>query len=158
MTNKEINFGIVDMESVTYIHDKMLEKYGGLPGVRDENALGSAIQRPQMQAYYNPDCDVFQAAAAAGYGLIRSHPFNDANKRTGCVVTLGVLRSNGYDMSKDVSHDRLIGLFLDVAAGKMEEEDFASFLRQNSKPMPTRQYLEETAILKEKLLQDLAGR
>jgi prophage maintenance system killer protein len=36
---------------VVRVHDDMIERYGGLRGIRDENALGSAVQRPEDKSY-----------------------------------------------------------------------------------------------------------
>lgn len=158
MTEKEIDLGVLDECNVQFIHDKMLEKYGGLPGIRDENALCSALNKPRMRLCYGADCDLFEAAASAGYGVIKNHPFNDANKRTGTVLVLSLLRSNGYDVTKDVSHEKLIELFLNVASGNMEEKELASFLRDNSRAISSKKVLEDTAFLRQAVFKGLASR
>jgi death-on-curing protein len=54
-------------------------------GVRDMGLLKSALARPaQLEAYGDPK--VFDLAAAYAYGIVRSHPFVDGNKRTCFVV------------------------------------------------------------------------
>ena len=47
-------------------HDLLIERYGGLPGMRDENALGSAIARAEHLLFYREGevNDLFALAAA----------------------------------------------------------------------------------------------
>ena len=51
-------------------HDRLIERYGGLPGVRDENALGSAIARAEHLLLYREGqlYDLFDAAAGSRLG------------------------------------------------------------------------------------------
>ncbi|NIP87774.1 MAG: type II toxin-antitoxin system death-on-curing family toxin, partial [Gammaproteobacteria bacterium] len=63
------------------IHRDQLRQHGGVPGVRDENALESALARPRNKWAYDPDADLAALAAAYGYGLATNHGYNDGNKR-----------------------------------------------------------------------------
>ena len=45
----------MDRVLVDAIHADLLASYGGLPGVRDENALESALARPRNRFHYEPD-------------------------------------------------------------------------------------------------------
>jgi death-on-curing protein len=50
-------------------------------GIRDLGLIESALNRPKNLLLYN-DPDIFDLAAAYGYGLARNHGFIDGNKRT----------------------------------------------------------------------------
>ena len=118
------------LESVVYaIHSEQLAEHGGLDGIRDPSLLESALSRPQNLAYYeNPD--FADLAAAYGYGLARNHPFYDGNKRIAFVVVELFLMLNGYQfMAND---QECIIEMLDVASGSISEQDFASWIRENS--------------------------
>lgn len=53
---------------VLAIHDEQLAEHGGLPGIRDEGALESALGRPQnLFAYGDPT--IVDLAAAYAFGL-----------------------------------------------------------------------------------------
>lgn len=39
-------------EQIDTIHADQIERWGGLPGIRDENALESAIAQPQYVYFY----------------------------------------------------------------------------------------------------------
>ena len=118
------------LESVVYaIHSEQLAEHGGLDGIRDPSLLESALSRPQNLAYYeNPD--FADLAAAYGYGLARNHPFYDGNKRTAFVVVELFLMLNGYQLM--ANDQECIIAMLDVASGSISEQDFASWIRENS--------------------------
>src|SRR5215207_8289194 len=50
-----------------------LRELGGLSGVRDENALESALARPQQKWHYDTGVDLPTLAAAYAFGLVRNH-------------------------------------------------------------------------------------
>lgn len=79
------------------LHDGILEATGGLPGVKDEGALISALNAPVTSAggedaYYT----LFEKAAALGYLAARNHPFSDGNKRTSLGLLYHALKWNGH--------------------------------------------------------------
>jgi death-on-curing protein len=79
------------------LHDLILEESGGLPGLKDEGALLSALHAPVdsaggEDAYYY----FFEKVAALGYRVARNHPFTDGNKRTSLGLIFHALKWNGY--------------------------------------------------------------
>lgn len=113
------------------IHDMQLAEHGGLPGVRDAGLLESALARLVNLALYS-EADAAALAAAYGYGLSRNHPFVDGNKRTGYVATELFLRLNGYELHADDAD--CVVTMLNVAAGDMDEDAFAAWLRAHAVP------------------------
>ena len=75
-----------------FFHKRLIERYGGAPGVRDVGALESALQRPQT-GYYDT---TLEEAAALLESLVQNHPFVDGNKRVAFAVVDVFLRINGY--------------------------------------------------------------
>jgi death-on-curing protein len=67
-------------EVILAIHDEQLAEHGGRPGIRDLGLLDSALARPVNRAAY-AEATVFDLAAAYASGIVRDHPFVDANKR-----------------------------------------------------------------------------
>lgn len=119
------------IEQVIELHDEMLKRYGGLPGIRDKNLLWSAIDAPKA-AMFGQEMypSVYEKAAAYLYHLICNHPFNDANKRTGYVVTLVFLEVNN---AKQVfKKEDLENLVIEVAKGKETKERITRFLKNGS--------------------------
>ena len=84
------------------IHDRQLSEHGGIPGVRDDTLLDSALARPQqLHAYGNPPPDLADLAASLAFGLARNHPFLDGNKRTAAVACEAFIVLNGGILQAD---------------------------------------------------------
>jgi death on curing protein len=87
-------------KTVLDIHAGILEVSGGLKGLKNPGLLESAIRKAVVtvggeDAYPT----LFSKAAAIGVSITQNHVFNDANKRTGLLTMLFVLRSNGYKVN-----------------------------------------------------------
>lgn len=113
------------------LHDRLLALYGGLAGLRDQGLLQSALARAQQIYACGDSPDIFEMAAAYTSGIVRNHPFVDGNKRTGFVVGILFLELNGYAFT--ASEEDAAQAVLNLAAGAMEESDYASFLKANAK-------------------------
>ena len=125
-----MRFVWIDAAVVHAIHEEQLAEHGGSAGLRDEGLLESALARPQnLTSYGGPD--VAACAAAYGFGLSRNHPFIDGNKRTAFVSIELFLFLNGYVL--EAADADCVLTMLRVAEGSINEEDFATWIRQNSK-------------------------
>ncbi|KKZ87112.1 death-on-curing family protein [Rhizobium phaseoli] len=119
-------------QAVENMHGEQIAEHGGLSGLRDANALETSLAPPLNKAAYG-ETDIFVLAAAYLYGIVRNHPFGDGNKRTGYLATFTFLYLNRYIIEAD--NALVIALVLDVAAGEIEEEGAARFLRDFSVPL-----------------------
>lgn len=81
------------------LHHALLERYGGLGGIRDLGALEAAVFRPQC-GYY---ADVIAEAAALTESLLINHPFIDGNKRTAFAACHVFLLINGLRLTASSS-------------------------------------------------------
>lgn len=119
------------MPNVVYaVHDMQLARYGGQDGLRDKNAVESALARPQqLAAYGEPAPDAAALAAAYAYGLARNHGFSDGNKRTAWVIARVFLLDNGERL--DFADVDAIRVMRDVAAGTIDEQELAHWFRQS---------------------------
>jgi death-on-curing protein len=113
------------------VHDEQLAEHGGASGVRDAGLLDSALAKPQHRAHYGQP-DAAELAAAYGYGISRNHPFMDGNKRVAFVAVELFLDLNGWQL---VASDlECVMTMLHVAAGEIEEAEFANWIRRNMQP------------------------
>ena len=119
-------------EAIEIIHSEQLAEHEGLAGVKDENALESALARPLNKAAYGED-DIFTLAAAYLYGFVKNHPFSDGNKRTGYLAAFTFLYLNGYLIEADQTD--VIEFVLEVAAGEIDEDGATRFLRDFTVPL-----------------------
>lgn len=118
----------LELQSVLTLHEDVIERHGGLPGVRDEGALESAVARPRNKWSYGEE-DVVRLAAAYGYGLARNHAFSDGNKRAAYVAAELFLVLNGFRLVS--SDEDKIATFLALAAGELSEDALADWLRSH---------------------------
>ena len=115
---------------VDAIHNDQLREHGGLPGIRDENVLESALARPQQKWHYAERIDIATLAAAYGFGLVKNHRYRDGNKRIGFLALVTFLGINGYDLK--VTDAEVIAEILALADGRVSEETLADWIRKNS--------------------------
>lgn len=122
-------------ETVLILHEQLLAAFGGSSGIRDTGLLESALARPEnLFAYGKPD--VFDLAASYGAGLAKNHPFVDGNKRIGFAVAVLFLELNGYRFEAAEADATVRTLAL--AAGDLQEKNYAAWLKANARRAPTR--------------------
>jgi death-on-curing protein len=93
--------------------------------------LESALARPRnLLAYSTPD--YADLAAAYGFGIARNHPFIDGNKRNAFVAVELFLAINGRQL--DAEDVECVMTMLGVAAGEIEEDAFAAWIRAHAQP------------------------
>jgi death on curing protein len=114
------------------IHKEQISEHGGADGIRDEGLFDSALARPENLVAYG-DPDPFELAALYAAGIVKNHPFIDGNKRTGFIAGAIFLELNGYILS--ASNAEVVEITLSLAAGEVNEEEFAFWLKENSKPV-----------------------
>ena len=115
------------LEDIFYIHQELIDEFGGSLGVLDIGSLESAIARPQI-GHYN---DIFEEAAALMESLAINHPFIDGNKRVAFFATDVFLRINGYiiECDDEIAHAYFMSLF---ESNKFNFENLLQWLKSNT--------------------------
>jgi death-on-curing protein len=122
----------VDKQLLLLLHDESLAEHGGAAGLRDEGLLDSALARPMnLIAYGEPD--LAELAASYGVGLAKNHAFVDGNKRAAFLAVGLFLRLNGHRLNASPAAATVA--MMDVAAGTLNEADFADWIRRHSAPV-----------------------
>jgi len=116
---------------VDAIHTDMLLTHGGLPGLRDEDMLESALARPRQRFAYDATTDLAALAAAYGFGLARNHPYNDGNKRVAFVTMAVFLGLNGLEFT--AADTDVVTAIVALASGTLDEAALADWIRLNSR-------------------------
>jgi len=120
----------VDKRSFLLLHDEDLAEHGGLPGLRDEGLLDSALARPlNLVAYGEPTMS--ELAAAYAFGIARNHPFADGNKRAALLSVGLFLGINGVSFRPDKVEATRV--FLALAADDITEDELAAWIDRNSR-------------------------
>ena len=121
----------VDKRLLLILHDESLAEHGGASGMRDEGLLDSALVRP-LNLLAHGDPDAADLAAAYGLGLAKNHAFVDGNKRAAFLAVGLFLALNGYRLNASQADATLTVMAL--AAGEIDEAEFARWIRANSAP------------------------
>jgi death on curing protein len=110
-----------------------LRTFGGSGGLVDRGGLEAAAARPQM-TFGGEDLypDIVAKTAALMFSLVMNHAFVDGNKRVGAMAAELFLGVNGYDL--DAGDEDLVDLTLAVAAGEINVEALAIWVRQRTRP------------------------
>jgi death-on-curing protein len=116
----------LSVDEAEAIHRRLIEVFGGPPGIRDRGLLDSALHRPQT-GYYD---DLAEMATAMFESLLMNHPFIDGNKRVAFFATDVFLRLNGWRfvVEADTAHAFLIGL---LERGECRFENLIDWVRRS---------------------------
>ena len=112
---------------ILLLHEQLLSQTGGLPGLRDEGLLESALSAP-FQSFGDVDAypSLPQKAARLCYGLVKNHPFLDGNKRIGAHAMLVFLAVNRTELI--YTQEELSAIILAIAAGEQSYDDLLRWL------------------------------
>jgi death-on-curing protein len=117
---------------ILVIHAKIIDKTGGLHGVRDVGLLASLLERPKTsfggQEMY---ADIFTKAAVYFESLARYHIFIDGNKRTAVMASARFLFLNGYELM--ATNKQVEKFVIDVVVEKHDLQTIAAWLESRSK-------------------------
>jgi death-on-curing protein len=118
---------------VLELHQSVLERWGGAGGIRDINALESALAQPR-QSFGEVDLypTLASKAAALCFSLVLNHPFIDGNKRIGHAAMEVFLMVNGQELRASV--DAQEHTMLDLAAGQLTRDAFLEWVQQHITP------------------------
>lgn len=118
-------------QELNYIHDTMLELYGGLPGEKDPGMIGYVCEKPFAIVFgHEKYSSLFEKAAIIMFSLGRGHYFFDGNKRTAIMSTYTFLMKNNYELI--VSNETLYDTCISVATGSMNEQELANWIESHS--------------------------
>jgi death-on-curing protein len=109
------------------IHADMLITHGGLPGVRDESLLDSALMQPRQRFVCEPSNDLASLAGTYAYSLARNHPYIDGNRRVAFVVMASFLGINEFNVVTDEAD--VVATMTALAAGELGDAPLAEWVR-----------------------------
>ncbi len=120
---------MIDYQDVLEIHQVLVEEFGGSQGVRDENGLKSALERPFSGfggTEFYPSSE--EKAGAILESIVKNHPFIDGNKRMGYVLMRLILMNFGKDIqaSQDEKYDFVIA----IASGQLDFQQIVTWINQ----------------------------
>lgn len=117
-------------EAVLAIHQILLAEHGGLPGLRDQKLLDSALARPRHRFSYGENTSIFELAASYSFGLAKNHPFIDGNKRIALTVAAVFIELNGHSLDAPEADAAII--YEKLASGLLTEDALSNWFRDSS--------------------------
>ncbi len=124
--------------AILFIHDRLLNEFGGARGLRDEGALLAAVARPKA-TFGGQDLHpgVFEKAAVLLESLCQNHPFVDGNKRVAYTAAGLFLQENGWAL--DAETDDAVAFMFETASGKHPKDEIRIWIENHAVPhAPTR--------------------
>ena len=123
---------MISIQETEKLHKVLVDAFGGTHGIRDTDALQSALSRP-FQTFDNTELypGVLEKAASLLESLLNNHPFVDGNKRTGYTLTRLFLLDNNYDI--EATQQDKYNFIIDIASGKTKYEEILRWLESHCK-------------------------
>jgi death-on-curing protein len=87
-------YGYFDLAYAVKVHRHIIEKSGGLPGLRNQGTLESILEHVQNDLYY-PEME--DKLGHLFFAINKSHCFNDGNKRAAIALSAYFMELNGFD-------------------------------------------------------------
>lgn len=117
-------------EDIIYLHSKLIFKFGGINGVRDEGILESAINSP-LQTFDSSDLypSPIDKIVRLSFSLVMDHPFYDGNKRIAAKALDIGLNANGIILL--ATNDEMIDEFLSLSSGSVSYNDFLLWVQDH---------------------------
>ncbi len=117
-------------------HTRLVERFGGAPGVRDMGLLESALARPQNLVAYGEVVTTERLAALYAVGVTKAHAFVDGNKRIAFAVMVAFLKAHGRHL--DATEGEATRIMLDVAASVIKEVELQQWIEAHCRKEGTR--------------------
>ena len=117
----------VTIHDVIAAQARLIDEFGGSPGIRDLGLIESAVA--QMQASFS-GVELREALpekiAALGFSLLKNHGFIDGNKRIAFAAMDSMTRINGLVFNTSI--DEAERMILDAAASVIDRPAFAAWI------------------------------
>ena len=121
----------IEKEDCLGFHGRLVARFGGLDGLRDEGLLESALNRPLHLLHYGTPSH-FDLAAAYAHGIVKNHPFLDGNKRSGLMAATLFLELNGWVFH--APEEEAVLQTMALAAGELDAAGYAVWLERSCSP------------------------
>jgi death-on-curing protein len=119
----------LSFEQIIKLHDALIDKFGGLLGIRERGLLESALVAPMMVVFGEElHKTIYNKAAAYLFYIAKNHAFLDGNKRTAAAAALSFLRANGKSPKYDV--DDFLEFVVSVAEGQADLDTISNYFEK----------------------------
>ena len=127
--NNPTSYKFLTRRGIIALHHQLIEEHGGSYGIREDSLLESTLVKAKTRLNYVPDSQIWELAAAYGYGFIQNHVFVDGNKRVSLASMAAFLYLNGCEMTSTETEE--VAIILSVATGECTQETLAEWIKNN---------------------------
>ena len=116
--------------TIYYLHTKLIMKFGGREGIKEEVMLDSALSTP-LQTFDSSDLypSTIEKITRLSFEIVMNHPFIDGNKRIAAkVLDVGLFANN---IILQVTNDGMIEEFLSLASGNTKYQEFLNWTKSH---------------------------
>jgi death on curing protein len=107
-----------DVDHAVQVHDRIIEKSGGMSGINNPGQLESSLTHLQNDDYYP---DFVDKLTYLVFALVKFHVFSDGNKRSSIALGAYFLELNGYRITKKFTRE-MENIVVWLAENKIKEE------------------------------------
>lgn len=120
---------MITLEDAIHIQSTLIERFGGMNGLRDKKLLESALMRP-YQTFDNTDLypSPSEKATAIIESILINHPFIDGNKRFGFVAMRLILMNNNQDIQ--ASENNKYNFVINIAKGEFKYDQILEWINK----------------------------
>ncbi len=111
----------LNLQEILFLHEETINKHGGSHGLRDKNALESALASAENRYHYE-DANLVACAATYAYHLSQAHAFIDGNKRIASLAADVFLGLNSARLVA-ANDEEVVNLYLKIAASEMTRDE-----------------------------------
>jgi len=120
----------ISIDLVLNLHQKTIELHGGIYGIKNKDALISALENPfatfdGVELYPT----ITSKISIMTYSVINNHPMHDGNKRLGIGLMLVLLKKNNIQIK--YTQKELIDLGLSIAKNECKTKDINKWIEEH---------------------------
>jgi death on curing protein len=113
------HFFYFDIDHAIKVHDEIIEKSGGLTGVKDIGNLESVLEHIQNDMYYPALEDKLTHLC---FSVNKNHAFSDGNKRSSIALSAYFMEVNGFDFLVARFIGEMENISVDVADNRIDKD------------------------------------
>lgn len=113
-------------------HERLIEEFGGIPGIRNQGAVEAQLTRADNLIAYKDDPSIYEIATRIGHGLATAHAFVDGNKLIAFTVMAMTLRLN--DQTLDVTEEAAYQIMMRLAKGELNADELTDWIEDQFQP------------------------
>ena len=125
-----MEIAFLTLEDILALHNELIQRYGGTPGLRDAGLLEAALAMPQAGfggQYFHEF--PHEMGAAYLFHLVRNHAFIDGNKRVALACAILFFKINRVPY--EITEEEAVELTLAAASGRVDKGTVTAFFRQH---------------------------